>query len=128
MPALSGGGLSKEEEGEEEEEPSAFPHAWRLPAPNREGKIHHKLKQAHLFIQVLFLVTSSHGLYSGADHYWPLNEIGYSHVYDHRQPKEEKWHGIVKGNKRFVQKSVQLALAISMFPHKHTLSAMQTKV
>ena len=51
------------------------------------------------FEQLLFLMASTHALYSGADHYWPLNEIGYTRAYDYRQPYNGRWHGTVKGNK-----------------------------
>ena len=67
------------------------------------GQTHSNVIQSvGLFIQVLLLVTAqTHAWCSGADHYWPLDEIGYGRVHDLTcRPYHERWHGNIQGNKQ----------------------------
>ncbi|XP_078354459.1 uncharacterized protein LOC144639072 isoform X1 [Oculina patagonica] len=61
-------------------------------------------------LQVLLLATATHAWRSGADHYWPLNEIAYGRVYDiSYRPYHERWHGNIKGNAEITWSPPQVA-------------------
>lgn len=85
----------------------------------------HNLCLKSFIFQVLVLVAATHGIYpDGADHYWPLNEIWYSRVYDHvGYPVQGRWHGTLKGNvfylpPHFHRCSSYTFTKISIFPQR----------
>lgn len=62
-----------------------------------------------IIIQVVGLFTATQVWYSGSDHYWPLNEIKYNQVYDHRY-FNRWWNGYIRGNAEITWSSPQIGL------------------
>ncbi|XP_068743499.1 uncharacterized protein [Montipora capricornis] len=60
-----------------------------------------------LVVEVLLVIPLAHALYSGADHYWPLDEISYSRVFNWRQ---WSWMGTVKGDAEITWSPPRLTL------------------
>ena len=59
------------------------------------------------FWKVVGLFTATQAWYPGSDHYWPLNEIRYNQVYDHRY-FNGWWNGYIRGNEQLITASLNL--------------------